>query len=175
MTEHLPTSVRTIYLCSKEVRIKSAVHLTLKGHSYTQIFYNADGVVKDFAGSLSEYASILVDQENDTIMQREGELNGKSGSVEKKGNFKEDKAKRNEQRNAIRRAKKDIANLENSMEKLKAKAAQVQKEIDASSDEGWTVLADLTAKLDNLNEEIEEKEILWMEVAEILESAEVEM
>ena len=147
----------------------------LKGRSHTLVFCYIDGVVKDFPGSLSEYASILVDQENDSIAQREGELNGKSGMVEQKGNFKEDKAQRNEQRNAIRRAKKDITNLENSMEKLKAKAAQVQKEIDASSGEGWTVLADLTAKLDMLNEEIEEKEMLWMEVAEILESAEVEM
>ena len=61
------------------------------------------------------------------------------------------------------------------MEKLKAKAAEVQKEIDGSSEEGWTVLADLTAKLEKLNEEIEEKEVLWLEVAEILESAEVEI
>ena len=132
-------------------------------------------MVKDFPGSLSEYASILVDQENDSITRREGEIIGESKTVEKKADYKEDKAKRNEQRNAVRRAKKDITNLENSMEKLKAKAAEVQKEIDGSSEEGWTVLADLTAKLEKLNEEIEEKEVLWLEVAEILESAEVEI
>ena len=132
-------------------------------------------MVKDFPGSLSEYASILVDQENDSITRREGEIIGESKTVEKKADYKEDKAKRNEQRNAVRRAKRDITNLENSMEKLKAKAAEVQKEIDGSSEEGWTVLADLTEKLEKLNEEIEEKEVLWLEVAEILESAEVEI
>lgn len=139
------------------------------------ILYATDGVIKDFPGSLSEYASILVEQENDSITQREGELNGEHKTVDKTFNFKEDKAKRNEQRNAVRRAKKDITNLENSMEKLKAKAAEVQKEIDESSEVGWTVLADLTAKLEKINEEIVEKEMLWLEVAEVLESAEVEL
>ena len=137
--------------------------------------FEGNGVVKDFPGTLSEYASVLVDLENDSIVQKEGELQGEVGVGEKKVNHKEDKAKRNEQRNAVRRAKKDMTNLENAMEKLKTQAAKVQKEINESSDAGWTVLADLTEKMNNLNDEIEEKEMLWLEVAEILETAEVEM
>lgn len=134
--------------------------------------FEGDGVVKDYPGSLSEYASILVELENDTIMQKENEMDG--GSSVKKVNHKEDKVKRNEDRNAIRRAKKDMTNLENSMEKLKTKAAAVQKEIDGSSAEGWGVLAELTEKLNSLNEEVDEKEMEWLEVAEMLETAEAD-
>jgi ATP-binding cassette subfamily F protein uup len=70
--------------------------------------------------------------------------------------------------------KKEIKNIENALEKLKPKAAKLQKEIDSSSDKGWTVLAELTEELENVNLQIEEKEMRWLEIAEELETAEVE-
>ena len=135
--------------------------------------FEGNGVVKDFLGTLSEYASCLVDIENDSI-QQQTEAQG-MGTISESKNYKEDKAKRNEQRNALRRAKKDMANIENAIEKLKAKANKIQKEIDGSSDEGWTILAELTDKLNALNDEIDEKEIRWLELAEEVDAAEVEL
>jgi ATP-binding cassette subfamily F protein uup len=135
--------------------------------------FEGNGEIKDFAGSLSEYASTMVEMENESIP---GGSSGKESgeSTEKKTAYKEDRAQRNEQRNTLRRAKKDMENLEKSMEKLKVKATTMQKDIDGSSDKGWSVLAALTEDLGKLNEEIDEKELQWMELAELLEEAEVE-
>jgi ATP-binding cassette subfamily F protein uup len=139
--------------------------------------FEGGGEIKDFTGSLSEYAATMVEMENENIAPGGSSPAGKEGedSADKKSNFKEDKVKRNEDRNILKRAKKDMENLDKAMEKLKAKATKVQKDIEGtSSDEGWSVLAALTEDLGKLNEEIEEKELRWMELAEILEEAEVE-
>lgn len=135
--------------------------------------FEGNGIVKDFLGTLSEYASCLVELENDKI-QEQSDRQIDQGSSQKKDSYKEEKVKRNEQRNAIRRAKKDMANLENAIEGLKAKAEKMQKEIHESGDEGWSVLADLTVKLNSLNEEIEEKEMKWLELAEEFDTVEVD-
>jgi len=127
--------------------------------------FEGDGVVKDFGGSLSEYAACLVELENQKIQQ--------TADVEignKQEQYKEDRAKRNEVRNFVRQAKKEMLNIERSLEKLKSEAEALQAEIDGtSSDEGWSVLADLTDKLNTLNEEIDEKEMRWLELGEELE------
>jgi ATP-binding cassette subfamily F protein uup len=130
--------------------------------------FEGEGVVKDFQGSLSEYASCLVELENEKVQsQLAGDTNAE---FDKKKNYKENREKRNKVRNFVRQAKKDMLNLERAMEKLKSKAETVQTEIDDSSEKGWTVLADLTSKLDALNLDIEEKEIRWLELAEELEA-----
>jgi ABC transport system ATP-binding/permease protein len=133
--------------------------------------FEGHGEIKDFQGSLSEYATTLIELENDRIAEGS---RGQADTEEKKGAYKEDKAKRNEQRNQVRRAKKDMDNVEKAIEKLKETAASYEKEIDVSSGEGWTVLADLTNKLNKVNEEIDEKEMRWMELGELVEESEGE-
>lgn len=123
--------------------------------------FEGDGVVKDFQGSLSEYASCLVELENDKV---QSQITG-----DEKANYKEEKEQRNKVRNFIRQAKKEMINLERALEKLKTKAESIQSEVDNSSKEGWSVLADLTAQLEELNTKIEEKELRWLELAEELE------
>jgi ABC transport system ATP-binding/permease protein len=137
--------------------------------------FEGDGVVKDFQGSLSEYASCLVDLEDDKIQQQLSGSPGEAMKEERKVAYKEDKTKRNEQRNALRRAKKDMSNIEGAIEKLKAQAATLQQEIDASSNAGWTALADLTKKLDSLKDDIDNKELSWLELAEFVTSEEAEV
>ena len=70
--------------------------------------------------------------------------------------------------------KRELGKIEPAIEKLKAKAQVLQTEIDSSSEEGWTVLADLSEKMQTINDEIEEKEMEWLEVAENLETLEEE-
>ena len=70
--------------------------------------------------------------------------------------------------------KRELGKIEPAIEKLKAKAEKLQEEIDGSSNEGWTVLADLTEQLDKVNEEIDDKETQWLEMAESLETLEQE-
>jgi len=131
--------------------------------------FEGDGEVLDYAGSLSEYAECLI--ENESAIESSGST---VNSVVKKETYKEDKEMRNERRNAVRRMKKEMNNIENALEKLKPKAAKLQTEIDNSGGEGWTVLAELTEKLDALNLDIDEKELRWLELAEELETAEAE-
>eukprot|EP00957_Ditylum_brightwellii_P144595 11014494-Ditylum_brightwellii.AAC.1 len=70
--------------------------------------------------------------------------------------------------------KREMSNLEPAIEKLKAKAVKLQEELDNSPAEGWTVLAELTEKIQGINDEIDEKEMRWLELAEELESEEAE-
>ena len=129
--------------------------------------FEGDGVIKDFQGSLSEYGSCLVELENQKIQDASGDV---SETDSTKQNYKEDRAKRNEVRNFVRQTKKEMTKIERSLDKLKAKATDAQAEIDAtSSDAGWTVLAELTDKLNAINEEIDEKEMTWLELGEQLE------
>lgn len=135
--------------------------------------FEGDGIVKDFGGTLSEYASCLVELENRKIQQASGGTDASGIDGEKRAQHKEDRAKRNEDRNFVRSAKKEMLNIERALDKLKSKAEGVQAEIDCtSSDEGWTVLAEMTDKLNALNEEIEEKEMRWLELGEELEQIE---
>lgn len=137
--------------------------------------FEGNGVVKDYLGSLSEYAECLIEQENAHFSNTN---NGDSMDVDggKKSNYKEDKAARNERRNTLRKLQKEMANLENVMEKLKPKATKLQEEINSlSGDEGWTVLAELTEKVDAINTEVDEKEMQWLEMAEEVEGLQVEL
>jgi ATP-binding cassette subfamily F protein uup len=134
--------------------------------------FEGDGEIKDFTGSLSEYASTLVELETEKITGKSS--SSSVDSVDKQAIYKEDKVKRNEQRNTLRRAKKDMDNLEKQIDKLKAETVKLQAQIDSSEGEGWSVLAELTEKLITLTDQIEEKELKWLELAEELESLDTE-
>ena len=127
------------------------------------------GEVKDFAGSLSEYADCLFVQEN----IESGDSSDVVDTTVKKAAKKEDQQQRNERRNAIRKMKRELVKLENALEKLKPQADALQSELDSSGN-GWTVLAELTEKLNECNCQIDEKELQWLEIAEELELAEAE-
>jgi ATP-binding cassette subfamily F protein uup len=131
--------------------------------------FEGNGVVKDYLGSLSEYAECLIEQENSSYASSDSsyglDQQGKTTSY----SYKEDKAARNERQNSLRKLKKEMSSLETSMEKLKSKIAQLQEEIDSSSEEGWSVLAELTDKLNQEKAKLEEKEFRWLEVAEEIE------
>mmetsp|Transcript_1113 Transcript_1113/g.2623 ORF Transcript_1113/g.2623 Transcript_1113/m.2623 type:complete len:810 (-) Transcript_1113:364-2793(-) len=136
--------------------------------------FEGDGVIKDFQGSLSEYGSCLVELENQKIQDFvSGDPNESSSTNTKEKDYKEDREKRNEVRNFIRQTKKEMNQIERSLEKQKSKAADVQSEIDGtSSDAGWTVLAELTDKLNSINDDIDEKEMRWLDLGEKLEEME---
>ena len=137
--------------------------------------FEGNGIVKDYLGSLSDYAECLVEQEN---IEEAAAVGGSSGAIvdgdSRKGLYKEDKEKRLERRNSIKKMKRDIDKIEPVLEKLRAKVIVLQMEIDTSSEKGWTVLADLTDKLQKVNDEIDVKEMEWLELSEVLEGLEVE-
>jgi ATP-binding cassette subfamily F protein uup len=134
--------------------------------------FEGDGVIKDFQGTLSEYASTLIEMEDEKLSNATKE---KGSSVKIQRDPKEDRSQRLAERNAVRKAKKDMDKVDKAMEKLRTEASSLQQELDDSVDEGWTVLAELSAKIGKLNEEMDEKEMEWLELADIIESAEVEV
>jgi ABC transport system ATP-binding/permease protein len=138
--------------------------------------FEGDGEIKDFRGSLSEYASALVEIENQSIpgSSPSSLTPSASGQNDDANDEKIAAAEKKEQINMVRQAKKDMDKLDRALEKLREKAKAVQKELDNSSDAGWTKLSELTDNLTFLNDEIEEKEIQWMELAEVVEQAEVD-
>jgi ABC transport system ATP-binding/permease protein len=105
--------------------------------------FEGEGEIKDFGGTLSEYARTLIEIENDDVIAG-GVKSLEIVSGVRKASYKEDRAKRNEQQNVVRRAKKYMDNLEVSIEKLKEKSAAIEAEILVSSEKGWSVLAELT-------------------------------
>lgn len=128
--------------------------------------FEGDGVVKDYLGTLTDYAECLVEQENESDSASSG------SKTDAKASYKEDKAARMERTNKIKKLKRDLSKIETMVDKLKADANEFQTNIDNSSDEGWTVLAELTDKMNALNEKAEEKELEWLEIAEELEKLE---
>ncbi|KAL7504837.1 hypothetical protein ACHAXN_002377 [Cyclotella atomus] len=126
--------------------------------------FEGNGVVKDYLGTLTDYAECLIEQENESETPA-----AVVDSDAKKASYKEDKAQRLEERNRLKKLKRDLSKIETMIEKLKAEASEYQTKIDNSSDEGWTVLAELTEKMDKVNEQVEEKEMEWLEIAEELE------
>lgn len=131
--------------------------------------FEGNGEVLDYAGSLSEYAEVLIETEG-----ADDSSSDNIDSAAKKESYKESKEQRNARRNEIRNMKKEMNNIENALEKLKPKAVEIQSEIDSSGEKGWTVLQELTEKLNAVNEQIDEKELRWLELAEELEMSDVE-
>ena len=130
-----------------------------------------DGAIVDYSGSLSAYAETLVtttttisvsgtDDNNDTREQM---------AIPKK----EDKEKRTAKMNLRQKYTREMASLEQALEKLKAKSAALQGELDKSINDGWSVLADLTEKISLVTNEIIEKENRWLELAEFLEQEDI--
>mmetsp|Transcript_38521 Transcript_38521/g.57269 ORF Transcript_38521/g.57269 Transcript_38521/m.57269 type:complete len:208 (-) Transcript_38521:146-769(-) len=162
--------------------------------------FEGDGVVKDFPGTLTEYAECLVAQE-----EKYGSSTGGGGggtgatttttttiddtnadaAVSKKDAYKQSKAERFGKQNTLKKSKREITKLETEMEeRLKPKIVQLEQELEEKSSSssadndnnaGWTVLAELTETLNAANEELEEKELRWMELAELVETLEAEI
>lgn len=130
--------------------------------------FEGNGVVKDFTGTLTDYAEALVEIE---------ELNGEDINAvkdDRKTNYKEDKETRVKRMNQLKSDKKEMSNIENKMEKLKKEIVSLELKIEESADEGWTVLADLTDKMNACKQELDDKEMRWLELAEAIEEAESE-
>lgn len=86
---------------------------------------------------------------------------------------KDDKEKRTAKMNLRQKYTREMASLEQALEKLKAKSAALQGELDKSINDGWSVLADLTEKISLVTNEIIEKENRWLELAEFLEQEDI--
>lgn len=133
--------------------------------------FEGNGVVKDYTGTLSDYAECLVEMERQ--QGNNGASSFSSNSNNNSDSYKEDKKARMQRTNDLKSWKKETNNLERQIEKLKVKVDTLEKKIENPKEDGWTYLADLTDRANLVREEIDEKEMRWLELAELLELAEV--
>lgn len=139
--------------------------------------FEGNGLVKDYMGSLSEYADCLVEQEKNSPQYGDATSTTTQKQNDDDDGAAERRKQANERRRAANKAKKEMKKLEKSMEKLKASANELQQELDEASStdgQGWTVLAELTDKLQNTNDQLEEQELEWLELAEQVELAQAD-
>jgi len=101
---------------------------------------------------------------SDDISNAGNVVNGKDFGTQ--NDFKNDKKMRTDQKNLMKKLEREIEKIDLEIQKLKSKKDAIQAEIDLSSDKGWSVLADLTDKLNNISEEIDSKEARWLELSE---------
>jgi ATP-binding cassette subfamily F protein uup len=138
-----------------------------------------NGVVKDYQGTLSDYSDAIGEME----LMKQSSSPSSSGNQSSGGaaaqssqssglSAKEEKENRVAKRNMLQKYKRELNTLEPAIEKLKAKSVDLEKQISGKSDEGWSVLADLTEQMNVLQNDIDEKEMRWMELAEIMEEEE---
>lgn len=133
--------------------------------------FEGNGVVKDFTGTLSDYSECLVELESSST-DTSSSSSSSTGEENKQLSYKEDKKIRMQKRNDLKKGKREMQKIEKDIEKLKKQASALEKQIEDSADEGWTYLAELTEKMNGMNEEVDEKEMRWLELAEMIESVE---
>jgi ATP-binding cassette subfamily F protein uup len=128
-----------------------------------------DGAIVDYSGSLSAYAETLVTTTTSVSDTYDNHNTREQMAIPKK----EDKEKRTAKMNLRQKYTREMASLEQALEKLKAKSAALLSELDKSTNDGWSVLADLTEKISLVTDEIIEKENRWLELAEFLEQDDI--
>ena len=127
---------------------------------------DGNGIIKDYTGTLTEYASCVLEDTNTST----------SGISSSTGNssYKEEKKLRMQRTNEIKQCKRTMQRLEKDMDVLKRDISKLEQELESSSEEGWTVLAQLTDKIQEKKDCLEESELKWLELAEQIESYENE-
>ena len=146
------------------VVVSHDVYFTDKVTNHLFVF-EGSGQIKDFVGTLSEYAEVLVDMEQSSYGQP-----SKVVDTDNKPVVKEDKKTRTEKRNLIKKLERDIEKIESDIPKLKQKKDALQLEMDRSVDKGWSVLAELSSQMSMIGDDIENKELRWLELSEQLET-----
>jgi ABC transport system ATP-binding/permease protein len=131
--------------------------------------FEGNGVIKDYAGSLSDYAECLIEIEQST-----GQSSNENED-DKKASYKLDKQVRMQRNNDLKKYKKEIISIEKKIDKLKTEVMKIEQDIEAKADEGWSVQAKLTDEMNAKLSEIDELELNWLDISEQIEIAEAEL
>lgn len=131
--------------------------------------FEGNGIVKDYTGSLSDYSECLVELEKS---EGSSPIGTNNDDENKQQSYKEDKQVRMQKMNEHKKNKKEMQKLEKDIEKLKEEVSILEKQIEESSAEGWSKLAELTDKMNGKIASVDEKEMRWLELAEMVEEVE---
>ena len=111
--------------------------------------------MKDFSGSLSDYAVCL--EEFDRSPSNAGGNNDEEISNKIKVSYKDEKKLRMQKSNELKNAKRKTQQIEKDMEKLRVQIEDLKVTVAESSDEGWSYSAELSEKINSIRVEMENK------------------
>jgi len=116
--------------------------------------FEGNGVINDFNGTYSEYRAQLAEQEN---QQNKTSSEKTTSAHPKPSNSDPEKLSFNE--------RKEYQKLEKEIQELEKKKTAIQKQM-SNSELDYEKLQELSETFSLLKEDLEEKELLWLELAE---------
>ncbi|MEL6942977.1 MAG: ATP-binding cassette domain-containing protein, partial [Bacteroidota bacterium] len=119
--------------------------------------FEGEGKIKDFNGNYTEYR--VKQKQKELEQKREESANNTQPKVQKP------KSKDNST-NLTYEQRKDLKRLEKKIEQLEAKKAEISEQFN-STDLSPEQIEELSIQLGQVNEELEEKEMAWMELVEM--------
>lgn len=133
----------------------------LAGHLFV---FQGDGIVRDFQGSFSEWLQMEKEAKGQ-FSSSSSSSGGKGGGGGGGGAAPATKAA---MKGLSGKEKKELGGMEKAIATLQKQAAEYQTKLDDGGkvNTGYTQLAEWTARLEKINEEIAVKEERWMELME---------
>jgi ATP-binding cassette subfamily F protein uup len=119
--------------------------------------FEGNGKIRDFPGNYTTYRAVKKEEERAHRQQERSQSEDSSPTTTKLKT--KPNALSHEERKELRRLEKKILKLE----ERKAELTEQFNDASLSSEE----ITDLSKELSNINEELEEKEMRWMELAEM--------
>ena len=126
------------------------------------LIFQGEGEILEFTGSFTEYLDYLKQEREETQMKAKAK--SKSKSNEDKSSLKRGE---NVTRKPSSKEKREFSSLEDEIERLKENIGELETKMYVDSGVGYSELADLQRRCDELKGTIEAKELRWLELAEI--------
>ena len=127
------------------------------------LIFQGEGEISQFTGSFTEYLEYLKLEREEK--QNKSKSNSNSSSTTKTG--KSSKGNENTKRKPSSKEKREFSGLEDEIERLKENIGELETKMYVDSGVGYSELADLQRRCDELKGTIEAKELRWLELAEI--------
>ena len=124
------------------------------------LVFCGEGVVRDFIGGYTEYRSFIKD------LEAEKKALGRSSQGPSEGAIQRQQSQRQRPRRLSYREQQEMASLEREMETLNAEKAEIEALL-AGTVSDYETISKASARYSQLKEELDLKELRWLELSEI--------
>ncbi len=121
--------------------------------------FEGDGKIKDFPGSYSQYRTWKAEQDKIKLEEAKPVVSTPAPKTKKR---------HDEVRKLSYKEKREYESLEKEIAEMEARKAELNQLLN-SGESDYSVLTDWTQELETLADSLEEKEMRWLELAEIVE------
>lgn len=124
------------------------------------LVFCGEGVVRDFIGGYTEYRSFIKD------LEAEKKALGRTSQGPSEGAIQRQQSQRQRPRRLSYREQQEMASLEREMETLNAEKAEIEALL-AGNVSDYEAISKASARYSQLKEELDVKELRWLELSEI--------